>query len=68
MKSSELFEALEAHQSAKRCVARYAKSDTPKYLMDKFKRLERIARKNAEDALDEYVQSQIATYFGADGR
>lgn len=68
MKAKDLFEALEAHLSAKRCVAKYAKGETPKYLMDKLKRLERIARQNAEAALDEYVRGQIEAYFGADGK
>lgn len=68
MKAQDLFDALDAYQSAKRTVARYAKEDTPKYLMSKFKRLERVARKNAESALDDYVRARIAEYFGADGK
>lgn len=68
MTARELFAAMEAYQSAKRCVSKYAKGNTPKYLMDKLKRLERRAMIKAEEALDEYVSDQIAAYFGSDGK
>lgn len=69
MNTKELFASLEAYQSAKRCVAKYAKrGDTPKFLMDKLNRLERRARLRAEEALDDYVSKRIAAYFGADGK
>lgn len=68
MKAKELFAALEAYQSSKRCVAKYARKDTPKYLMDKLNRLERRAMTRAEEALDQYVTERIVMYFGADGK